>query len=69
MPVVSFRLSEEDLEKLEALGIHPGPRARELLLEELEMERFRESIRWLEEHSVTPSRPVADTIREMRESR
>lgn len=69
MPVVSFRVSEEDLEKLEALGIHPGPRARELLLEELRRESILESVRRLEETSVEPSKPVTEILRDIREGR
>lgn len=69
MPVVSFRLDEDDLDALESLGVNPGPRARELLLEELERHRFEESMSRLEEISRVPSKPVVELIREMREGR
>lgn len=69
MPVVSFRLDEDDLEALESLGVNPGPRARELLLEELEGRRYEEAMEFLESVSKPPSRPVVETIREMREER
>lgn len=69
MPVVSFRISEEDKAALEAQGVNPGLRARELLLEELERRRFEEAQRFLDEVSRPPSQDIVEMIREMREER
>lgn len=69
MPVVSFRLDEDALDALESLGINPGPRARDLLLDELERHRVEEAMDRLEEISRPPSKPVVELIREMREER
>lgn len=67
MPVVSFRLSEEEIQRLEALGINPGPLAKELVQRELRRRQVDRDLERLEEISRTPSKPVAEIVRDLRD--
>lgn len=69
MPVVSFRLSDEDEGRLRRLGVNPGPRARDLLLDELREEETLAGLDRLEARSRPPSRPLPEVLRDLREER
>lgn len=70
MPVVSFRLSDDEQARLERHGIDsPGLVARRLLLEELGDDEAREALARLEERRQEPSQPVSETLREIRDGR
>lgn len=67
MPVVSFRLSEEEIKRLEALGINPGPLAKDLVQRELRRRQVDRDLERLGEISRTPSKPVAEIVRDLRD--
>lgn len=67
MPVVSFRLSEEEIQRLEALGINPGPLAKELVQRELRRRQVDQDLERLQEISREPSKPVAEIVRDLRD--
>lgn len=69
MPVVSFRLSDDDAERLHHLGVEPGLRARDLLLQELREEEIRAGLERLARRSRHPERSTAELVRKLREGR
>lgn len=69
MSVISFRLPDEEEDKLRARGVNPASLAKELVLREVRDHDVERTLEVLAHHSKAPSRPVVETVREARERR
>lgn len=69
MSVISFRLPDEEEDKLRARGINPASLAKELVLREVRDHDVERTLEVLSRHSKPPRRPVVETVRAARERR
>lgn len=69
MGVISFRLSDEEEERLRRAGISPGALAKEKVSTEARRLDAEENLEALERLSREPGQPVSRTVREIRDER
>jgi hypothetical protein len=68
MAVVSVRLEDKDLAWLRSHGLSPGSFARAAVHEAIRQQEIKDARAFLDQHRIAFDRPVADLIREDRDS-
>lgn len=69
MSVISFRLPDDEEQRLRARGINPASLAKELVQERLRKQDVEATLDRLARRSKPPSRSIIETVREARETR
>ena len=67
--IVSVRLEDEYIEKINEMGFKPGPFMRELLIKEIQKRKRKEALNWAEENREPAMIDIVKEIRKGRDTR